>query len=234
MAKIQRIFYDQQQQFQQKPFQETSFEELLRHIIFNEEISTNSNMKSEIWNILPKYRPLLEINEDVVGWIKIPNTSIDYPVLQADDNEYYLNRNIYREKNRAGSIFMDYRIKLDSKDRHIIIYGHHMRDGTMFKDLIKYKNKDFFYTNNIIQFDTLYEEIKWEVFSVYITGTDFNYIKTHFNTPAEYENFLIAIKNKSLFPTDVELTADDQILTLSTCTYEYNDARFVVHARRVQ
>jgi sortase B len=104
----------------------------------------------------------------------------------------------------------------------------------MFKDLIKYKNKDFFYTNNIIQFDTLYEEIKWEVFSVYITGTDFNYIKTHFNTPAEYENFLIAIKNKSLFPTDVELTADDQILTLSTCTYEYNDARFVVHARRVQ
>jgi sortase B len=233
LTEIQRIFYNQQQ-FQQETLTETNFDQLLRRIILNENVSTNSNVEDTTQNILPKYQPLLEINEDVVGWIKIPNTSIDYPVLQANDNEYYLNRDIYRKKNRAGSIFMDYRIKLDGRDKHIILYGHHMRDGTMFKDLIKYKNKDFFYKNNVIQFDTLYEEIKWEVFSVYITGTDFNYIKTRFNTPAEYENFLTTIKNKSLFPTDVVLTANDQILTLSTCTYEYDDARFVVHARRVK
>jgi len=177
---------------------------------------------------------LLEINRDVVGWIKIPDTSIDYPVLQADDNEYYLDKDIYRNKNKAGSIFMDYRVKLDGSDKHIIIYGHHMRDGTMFKDLMKYKDRDFFYNNNIIQFDTLYREMEWEVFSVYVTEASFNYIKTQFNTPSEYEHFLTTIKNKSLFPAEVVLTANDEILTLSTCTYEYDDARFVVHARRVK
>ncbi|MGI6536892.1 MAG: class B sortase [Caldicoprobacterales bacterium] len=184
--------------------------------------------------IMDRYLPLLEINKDIVGWISVPDTVIDYPVVQAEDNNYYLRRDIYGERARAGTIFMDYRCKADCSGKHTILYGHHMRNGTMFKDLMKYKNKEFFQNNTLIRFDTLYDEITWEVFSVYITSASFNYIQTSFASDEEYIAFLNTIKEKSMFESSVELSEDDQILTLSTCTYEYDNARFVVHARRVR
>lgn len=231
---IQGMFYNQQQ-FKAKTFRETSFDKVLRSIVLNESESTSTDINNLIkQETLMKYDQLLEINEDIVGWIKVPNTKIDYPVMQSSDNLYYLDKAINLEKNRAGSIFMDFRNGGDGEDKHTILYGHHMRDGTMFKGLIKYENEDFFNNQSIIQFDTLFEEQKWEVFSAYVTGVGFDYLKTNFNTPDEYKTFLTTIQEKSLFPSDVVLTENDQILTLSTCTYDYSEARLVVHAKKIE
>jgi len=186
-------------------------------------------------SIMQRYEKLLDINKDIAGWISIPGTNIDYPVVKTDNNQYYLDHNIYGEKVKAGAIFMDYRNDSAARDKNTILYGHHMRDGSMFTALMKYKKKQsFFEENSIIRFDTLYEEIKWEIFSVYITTADDPYTTISFSSDEEYLKFLEKIKRKSMYKKDMELTADDQILTLSTCTYEYDDARFVVHARRVR
>ena len=182
---------------------------------------------------MSRYLSLLEINQDVVGWISVPNTVIDYPVVQAEDNDYYLRRDIHGKRANAGTIYMDYRSDAQSKDNNTILYGHHMRNGSMFKDLVKYKQEEFFLQNDDIRFDTLFDEIKWEVFSVYITEADFPYTQTTFASDEDYLDFLDKIKGKSMFEKEMTLSKEDQILTLSTCTYEYDDARFVVHARRV-
>ncbi|MPW24268.1 class B sortase [Alkalibaculum sp. M08DMB] len=181
-----------------------------------------------------KFKPFLELNSDVVGWVKIQDTKIDYPVLQGKDNEYYLSRNITKETARAGSIFMDYRNEKDGEDRNTILYGHHMKDGSMFKALMGYKEKDFFIKHPGIEFDTLKKNWKWEIFSVYITDTKFDYIRTDFATEKEYEGFLKEIKERSLYDTGVKVMKEDKILTLSTCTYEFDNARFTVHAKLVE
>lgn len=193
--------------------------------------ATNSPDGKHMW--MDRYRSLMEINKDIVGWISVPNTVIDYPVVQAKDNNYYLRRDIYGDKATAGTIFMDYRSDAKAEGKHIILYGHHMRNGSMFKDLVKYKNEEFFQQNDYISFNTLYDEIKWEVFSVYVSDADFNYRQTEFSSDEKYLNFLNKLKSLSMFEKAIELKAEDQLLTLSTCTYEYDDARFVVHARRV-
>jgi sortase B len=183
--------------------------------------------------IMNKFHRLLEINNDVIGWIKIPGTKIDYPVVKTDNNDFYLEHDINQKKSKAGTIFMDFRNQGDGTDKHTILYGHHMRDGSMFTELMKFKQKEFIGENMTILFDTLYEEITFEIFSVYVTGTDFYYIETSFSSDGEYLDFLKIIQEKSMFERDLTLKAEDQILTLSTCTYEFDNARFVVHARRI-
>lgn len=181
-----------------------------------------------------RFKRLLEINKDVVGWIKIPGSIIDYPVLQSKDNEFYLNHNIEGKVIRTGSIFMDYRNKIKKYDQNTILYGHHLKDNTMFRDLIKFQNKEFFGKNTIINFGTLGGYNQWEIFSVYITDTKFDYLITNFKTSKEYIKYLNTVKKKSMFTKNVELTEKDRILTLSTCSYKFKDARLVLHARLVE
>ncbi len=182
---------------------------------------------------LDKFKPLLKINDQIKGWILIENTNIDYPVVLANDNEYYLNHNINKERSKAGSIFMDYRNEGNYNDKNIILYGHNMKDGSMFKGLMGYKNEKYFFDHPLITFSTLYETNQWEVFSAYVTKTDFDYIQTEFPNNEGYENFLKNISCKSLYETNVHVEADDIILTLSTCSYEFPNARFVVHAKKI-
>ena len=184
--------------------------------------------------ILPQFDELLAINPDVVGWISIPGTAVDYPVLQTEDNVYYLDHDIYGETSRAGTLFMDYRMLLDGTDRHQIIYGHHTRDGSMFTSLMDYKDESFFNANRLIYLDQLFEKQTWEIFSAYVTSTDFYYIETRFSGDEDWLAFMEMVQDRSKFNTEVTLSADDQMLTLSTCTYEFDDARFVVHARLVR
>ncbi len=183
--------------------------------------------------ILPKYSSLLEVSSDAVGWIKIPGTNIDYPVVKGLDNDFYLKSNIKGEPDKAGSIFMDYRNDGMAEERHTIIYGHHMKDGTMFMALMSFKEPEFLLENRIIEFNTLYQDIQWEIFSAYVTDTDFDYLVTSFTTLQAYDSFLNSIKSKSYYPMNSDITSADTILTLSTCTYEFKDARFVIHARRL-
>jgi len=180
---------------------------------------------------------LQAINEDIIGWVTIEGTKIDYPVLQADDNKYYLNRNYKREHSRAGSIFMDYRNDYEMmQDKNIILYGHRMKDDTMFNQLKRYVDKEFFDSHPIVLFDTLYDRFDAEIFSVYRTTTDFDYIKTDFESDEEFQEFLDIIQEKSLHQSDVAVTKDDKILTLSTCDYmlDPDKGRLVVHAKLVE
>ncbi|HZW67171.1 MAG TPA: class B sortase [Pseudogracilibacillus sp.] len=185
-------------------------------------------------SIRPGFLPLLEQNEETVGWITIEGTKIDYPIVQAEDNFHYLTRNFYHEESRAGSIYLDYRndIHFDN-ERNIILYGHRMKDGSMFENLTKYLDKDFFDSNQKIELDTLYDSYEGEVFAVYQTLTTFNYIQTHFDDDAEFGYLLEEIHQASEFPSKVEVTEDDMILTLSTCDYKLdeNEGRLVLQAK---
>ncbi|GGA74429.1 class B sortase [Ornithinibacillus halotolerans] len=191
---------------------------------------------SDLPIVQEEFKELLEQNEEVVGWIKIPGTEIDYPVLQADNNTDYLNKGFNKEYSIAGSIFMDYRNTIDSMKQNTVIYGHRMKDGSMFDDLIKYKDEDFFEEHKTFEIKTLYDTYEAEIFAVYITTTEFNYIETNFASDDEFAKYLTEIREQSMYQTDVEVDEDDQVLTLSTCDYllDPNEGRMVVQAKLVK
>lgn len=205
--------------------------------MYYSDISSNENIEIEAADgsegIRPEFNQLLDSNADVAGWITIDGTKVDYPILQAADNETYLYRNFYQDEARSGSIFLDYRNNTDTLDRNTIIYGHRMKDGSMFQHLTKFGDKDFFEAHRIVELETLYESYEAEIFSVYSTTTDFNYIQTDFSSTEEYVDLLAEIKGKSMFDTTIEVDEDDQIITLSTCDYtlDPDEGRLVVHAK---
>lgn len=173
-------------------------------------------------------------NEDYRGWLNVENTNIDYPILQSYDNQYYLDKDINREYLMSGSIFMNY-LNDGFNDENTVLFGHNMRNGTMFAQLKKYKDRDFFYENNNINIELSNgETLKYEVFSVYVTDIEDNYIQTKFDNVYEYKEFLERIKNKSIYESEIELCEDDQIITLSTCSFEFDDARLVVHGKLIR
>ncbi|MBS4210033.1 class B sortase [Bacillus sp. FJAT-50079] len=177
------------------------------------------------------FQPLLEINQEIVGWITIDQTKIDYPILQAENNEYYLDRNYRHEKTRAGSLFMDYRNDVQGSDKHTIIYGHRMKDGSMFGQISKFLDQSFLDEHPSFYFDTLYEGYEAEIFSVYETTTDFYYIETDFSDDQVYQSFIDEIKNRSVVQTNIDVGMDDQIITLSTCDNWRSNGRLVMHAK---
>lgn len=174
---------------------------------------------------------LQKINRDIKGWISIANTRVNYPILQAKDNEYYLERSYDRKVIINASIFMDFRNNPSEFNENTILYGHNMKDGSMFHDVINFKKKDFFNKNKIISIDTPNGSYNWEVFSVYVTDVKFDYLITQFSDKKEYSGFINTISNKSMFKSTVKVTSSDKILTLSTCSYEFKNARTVVHAK---
>jgi sortase B len=233
---LQSSYYKEQEKQQDKgqpqDFQEPQ-EELKENIPSTDTKNTTNTSNSNNTRVMERYKDIREINSDLVGWLKLSNTVIDIPVVKTTDNAFYLKHNFRKEQNIAGAIFMDYRNEGKGNDKNTIIYGHNMKNGTMFNNLMKFKQQSFFYHNNIITFNTLHEDMEWEIFSAYVTSTDFYYIKTKFKDAEDYSNFLSLIKEKSIFPTDVKVTAEDNILTLSTCSFEFKDARFVIHAKKL-
>ncbi len=180
------------------------------------------------------FEQLRGINEDIVGWISIDGTSIDYPVVQTDDNIYYLSHSVYKEESSAGTIFMDCRNGASPLDKNTVLYGHHMKNGMMFHDLTSYKEEAFYKRHPYVEYSGEDGVGKWEVFSAYVTSTADNYIETDFGIEEDFEQFLERIVSKSLYHTGCELKGTDKILTLSTCSYEFDDARMVVHAKLME
>jgi sortase B len=176
------------------------------------------------------FNVLREKNKEIMGWIQIDSTIINYPVVQSVDNEYYMTRNVLGQKDVSGSIFIDYKVQLHNSPKHIIIYGHHMDNQTMFAPLIKYKDSRFFQKNPMIELDTLYGKSKWRIFSAYQTSINFNYLRTEFIDDPDFEQFQSILLQKSLHQTSLDVKASNRILTLSTCTNRREDDRFVVHA----
>lgn len=184
--------------------------------------------------IQDRFKGLAAQNKDVIGWIQIPNTNVDYPVAKSLNNDYYLHRDLHKKEYYPGTIFMDFRDVGNAKDRHSIIYGHNMKDGSMFGTLKRYKKNDFYEANRIFTYSTLYEDTQWEIFSAYVSPATLDLIPTDFDSDADFMRFITARQSKSMYPSDIQLKPTDKILTLITCTYEINDARFVIHARKVE
>ncbi|MDP4097167.1 class B sortase [Paenibacillus sp. P96] len=186
--------------------------------------------------IRPQFRPLLAINPDIVGWLTIDGTEVDYPVVQARDNEFYLTRNYKQEQTRAGSIFLDFRNRVEGADLNTVIYGHRMKDNSMFGGLKKYLDKEYFAAHRTIYYDTLYGSYDLEIFAVYRTTADFNYIRTSFHSEQEYAEFIRQSKQRSEYETGVNVSTADRIVTLSTCDYvlDPEQGRLVVQAKLVE
>ncbi|MCO6017930.1 SrtB family sortase [Carnobacterium divergens] len=183
----------------------------------------------------PAFVELKKINPDIKGWISIPDTAIDYPILQSSDNDFYLKHNYQKEIARAGSVFKDFRNQSES-EFNTILYGHNMKDGSMFADLQNYLDEDFFNKHPTFDYETETKSYQVEVFAAYETTTDFYYIETDFSQPQAYSNYLTTIKQQSKFQTNVIVTDQDQIITLSTCDtgFDYEKGRFVIQGKLIE
>jgi len=201
------------------------------NIIENEEndIIIENNEK-EIIN--EELASLKQLNEDTVGWLKVNETNIDYPVVQYSDNDYYLKKNFKKEKDNSGWIFMDYRADNINLSDNTIIFGHNMYySGVMFGTLYKAKSSSWYTNpnNQIIEFNTLYDNMKWQIFSIYTIETTNDYLIADFSTKEKFQNFIDLITNRSIYEFNTPVSKNDKILTLSTCSNN-GQKRLVVHA----
>lgn len=178
------------------------------------------------------------INPDILGWIKIDNTPIDYPVLYS---EYYLYRDYKKQSTKYGSIFIDNICKLENKPQNILLHGHHMNNGSMFAKICDFSDLNFYKSTPVFTFDTIYEPGKWKVISVFKTNTNiehgelFKYLHSDFRSDhLDFLEYVYQVKIRSIIETPVDISKDDSLVTLSTCSYELPDFRTIVIARKVR
>ena len=180
------------------------------------------------------FEKLKEKNSDIVAWLKVKGTNIETTVVKSTNNDYYLTHNFNKEYNSAGWIFADYKNKVDGTDKNLVIYGHNMRDDSMFGSLKWVINEDW-YNNEDNKYITLITENEtqvYEVFSVYQTEKEDYYIQTNYNTEKEFNTFAQTIKKKKKKDFNVDVNKEDNILTLSTCANN-NKYRVVLHAKKI-
>lgn len=171
---------------------------------------------------------LKAINEDVVGWIYIPDTEVNYPILQGENNDEYLRHLLTGEYNSAGSIFLDTYVMDDFSGKNSPIYGHNMKNGSMFADIVDYKKQSFFDEHPTAMLITPEKNYYVHLFSGYVTDSWGDAWNKSFSD-SEFESWLKSLEKKSCFTSDVVPSMHDKVLTFSTCTYDTHDARFVVH-----
>lgn len=173
---------------------------------------------------------ITRLNGEYIGWIHIDDTKVNYPIVKGADNEFYLTHNFHKKKDQAGAIFMDYRQSANQLDNHTIIYGHNMKDQSMFGTLRHYLDPEYLKSHSTISIDFLESTYEWEVFSVYTTTTT-DWLKPRFEHQQDFAHFIEQMKSKSMIPTETSLTASDKLLTLSTCTNRTETERVIVHAK---
>ena len=211
---------------------------------YNSEIGEDSAMRGDLKVKVrqAKFDKLYRQNKDIKGWIKINNTNVDYPVYQSslEDPEYYLKRTVTGAASAYGTIFMDARVDLDNDFRNIILYGHHMADGSMFANITRFKDLEFYKKTPTITFDSIYDNSEWKIFSILITNTKqehgdvFYFIRTQFEDDNDYMGFVNQLRVRSILDLPVDVNADDKIIQLSTCSYEFPEFRTVLCARKVR
>ena len=190
--------------------------------------------------VLEEYQTLYNKNKKLIGWLKIDDTNIDYPVMQTTDNEYYLDHNMNQEYDKNGTIFMDKDCDVLRPSTNYILYGHHMKSGQMFGQLDLYKKKSYYEEHPYINFDTIYEKGTYQVMYVFRskvykeTEIVFKYYQfIDANSEQEFDSYMKEMAELSLYDTGVTAEYGDQLLTLSTCDYQETDGRFVVVAKKI-
>ena len=187
---------------------------------------------------------MLKENSDFKGWITVPNTRVDNPIYQAADNSFYLTHNQKKQKSAYGALFFDCdnKITKDETDKNLVIYGHHMKNGSMFADLTKYRSLSFYRQNPTIEFSTLYKKSIYKVYAVFVlnaskaddNGYIYNISRRNFINDEDFESWSGEAYERSLINTGVDVTKEDNIITLVTCVYDFDDARLVVIARETR
>lgn len=194
--------------------------------------------------MLIRFEELYKKNQDIKGWVRIDGTKVDYPVYQTDDNEFYVTHDLNKETSRYGAIFADSnaKITIDGNSKNVVLYGHNMIDDSMFGSLPEYKNIEYYRDNPLIRFDTLYNSDNYKIFAVIVTNVDkkddngyvFNYTQNAFSSANNFMNWIENVTVRSIINTDVDVRQTDSILTLSTCSYEFDNARTVIFARKLR
>lgn len=192
-------------------------------------------------DVLDEYKTLYEKNKRLIGWLKIDDTIIDYPVMQTSDNEYYLDHNFNQEYDKNGSLFLDCDCNIYPRSTNLIIYGHHMKSGQMFGQLQKYAKESYGEMHSVIQFDSIYEKATYQVMYVFrsqVYNEDdlvFKYYQfINANSEEEFNSYMKEMEAMSLYDTGVTANYGDSLLTLSTCDHSQTDGRFVVVAKRIK
>lgn len=190
--------------------------------------------------VLDEYKNLYNSNKRLIGWLKIDDTKIDYPVMQTTNNEYFLNHNFNQQSDRNGALFLDKDCDVLEPSTNLIIYGHHMKSGNMFGTLDKYSSEEFYKEHPVIQFDSIYEKGTYEVMYVFRSkiyseeDVVFKYYQfIDAGSEQEFNSNMQEMASMSLYDTGVTASYGDRLLTLSTCDYYVDDGRFVVVAKRV-
>ena len=189
-----------------------------------------------------KYEELLKRNNDMVAWIKIEDTQLNYPVmLTPNDEEYYLRKNFDKKYEFRGTLFLNGNANLKERDDNIVIYGHNMDDGTMFGALRKYYDEDYYLNHKYIQFETLYETSTYEIAYVFRTVDELDhklYINYyHFYNASNEDEFcaqMMKYERASYYSTGITPKYGDKLITLSTCEYTEDNGRFVIVARKME
>lgn len=209
--------------------------ENLKNCAVNNTSNLNDDGNAQNSNTID-FDELCKINSDTCGWLKVDGIEIDMPVVQTDNNDYYLKYSFDKTYNLSGWAFVDYRDKLDDTDKNIVIYGHNRRDNIMFSPLINILSKDWY--NNEDNKYVVYTpkdgtKTMYEIFSIYQTEVEEYYMQTDFKNDAEYQTFLETIKNRSIKKYDTDISTNDQIITLSTCGNN-SKYRVILHAKRLK
>ena len=180
------------------------------------------------------FEKLKEINNDTVGWLTVNNTKIDYPVVQSTDNDYYLYRDYYKNKNRHGWIYMDYRNNIEDLSDNTIIFGHNLANQKMFGTLRYVTNPSWYKksSNQIITFNTTKANMKWQIISIYKIPVTNDYLVANFASSEDKLNFLDMITQRSIYDFNATYDENTKIITLSTCSNGSKD-RLVVHAKLI-
>lgn len=193
--------------------------------------------------ILKEYHKLYQQNTDLYGWITIKNTPIDYPVMYTpEEPNYYLYKNWEKEKSTLGSIFIDGRT--NENTGNIIIYGHNMKNETMFGSLYRYKEREYYETHKYIEFDTIYEKATYEIIAVASAivyyeeeppeGEYLFYEHIDFNSEEEFDEYISAIRKNSYYEINTSAKYGEQIITLCTCDYWKENARLLIVAKKLE
>ena len=210
-----------------------------KNIDSTKDIWTNPTLSKRL-----KFDELIKQNSDFKAWITIDNTNVDYPVYQADDDEYYLTHNNLKEESVYGALFFSFADSVIEamNDRNISIYGHSMNDGSMFATVMRYKSLNFYKQNPKIKLYTVEDNYEYKIFSIMLLNANplddkgyvFDITRDTFYYHNEFDSWINEAYSRSLINTGVDVNIDDSILTLVTCTNEIKDGRFVVMARKVR
>lgn len=210
-----------------------------QNILENVKIDTAEVTEERTEKII-QLEELQKENEEIIGWIEIAETNINLPVCQAQDNSYYLTHNYKKEKATSGALFLDKDFNLDKPSTNYLIYGHRNKNGTMFEDLIKYKDEQFFKSHPTIKFTTTKEDTEYQIIAVFFSRVYYKdeqnvfryYQFVNAENETEYNEYISNCKKASIYDTGATAEYGEQLLTLSTCEYSQEDGRFAIVAKK--